>query len=39
MKIAGGEKISNDTLYLLDKDLKQMPDDAKSALDVTAEKP
>ena len=39
MKIAGGEKISSDTLYLLDKDLKEMPDDAKSALDVTAEKP
>jgi len=39
MKIAGGEKISSDTLYLLDKDLKKMPDDAKSALNVTAEKP
>src|ERR1039457_1743357 len=39
MKIAGGEKISSDTLYLLDKDLEKMPDNAKSALEVTADKP
>lgn len=39
MKIAGGDKISSDTLYLLDKDLAKMPDDAKSALEVSANKP
>ncbi len=39
MKIAGGEKISRDALYLLDKELEKMPDDAKSALEVTADKP
>lgn len=39
MKIAGGERISSDALYLLDKDLGKMPDEAKSALEVTADKP
>lgn len=39
MKIAGGEKISSDTLYALDRDLEKKPDEARSALDVTAENP
>ena len=39
MKIAGGEKISSNDLYSLDKDLEKAPDTAVSARDVTAEKP
>ena len=39
MKIAGGEKISSDALYALDRDLEKTPDEARSAQDVTAENP
>jgi len=39
IKIAGGEKISSNALYLLDKDLENTPDEAGSAQDVTADKP
>ena len=39
MKIAGGEKISNDALYSLDRDLENTPDDSRMAQDVTAENP
>src|ERR1700722_3848587 len=39
MKIAGGEKISSDALYSLDRDLEKTPDDARSAQDVTTENP
>ncbi len=37
IKIAGGEKINSDTLYMLDKDLAKTPDDAKLAQDITTE--
>lgn len=39
VKIAGADKMSSDTLYSLDRDLEKMPDDAKSATDVTAQNP
>jgi ferritin len=39
MKIAGGEKISGDALYALDRDLEKTPDEARSAQDVTADNP
>lgn len=39
IKIAGGEKASNDALYVLDRDLKDEPDEAGLAQDATAEKP
>ncbi|GAC1453631.1 MAG: ferritin [Chitinophagaceae bacterium] len=39
MKIAGGEKVSSNALYSLDRDLEKTPDDARSAQDVTAENP
>ncbi len=39
MKIAGGEKVSSNALYSLDRDLEKTPDDARSALDVTAANP
>ena len=39
MKIAGGEKISNDALYSLDRDLEKTPGDSRLAQDVTAENP
>ena len=39
IKIAGGEKADKTALYSLDRDLKETPDGAGSALDVTAEKP
>jgi ferritin len=39
LKIAGGEKISSDTLYSLDRDLEKTPDEARSAQDVTVENP
>ncbi|HEY6063323.1 MAG TPA: ferritin [Chitinophagaceae bacterium] len=39
MKIAGGEKISSNTLYSLDRDLENTPDEARSAQDVTADNP
>jgi ferritin len=39
IKIAGGEKASSSVLYSLDRDLKDTPDDATLAEDVTAENP
>jgi ferritin len=39
IKIAGGEKVSSNDLYSLDRDLEKTPDDARSAQDVTAENP
>ena len=39
IKIAGGAKADKTALYHLDKDLKETPDGAASALEVTAEKP
>lgn len=39
LKIAGGEKVSTEGLYSLDRDLKIAPDGAELAQDVTAEKP
>jgi ferritin len=39
IKIAGGEKADKTALYNLDNELKDTPDSAGSAQDVTAEKP
>jgi ferritin len=39
MKIAGGEKISSNDLYSLDRDLEKTPDEVRSAQDVTADNP
>ncbi|MDR3711298.1 MAG: ferritin [Puia sp.] len=39
IKIAGGSKASGDSLYKIDKDLKDMPDDAELAETKTAAKP
>ena len=39
MKIAGGEKVSSNDLYSLDRDLEKTPDEARSAQDVTADNP
>jgi len=39
IKITGGEKAHINDLYSLDRDLEKTPDDARSAEDVTAEKP
>jgi ferritin len=39
IKIAGGEKINNESLYSLDRDLEKTPDDAVLAQDVTTENP
>jgi ferritin len=39
VKIAGGEKMSSEALYALDKDLEKKPDEAGSAEDVTADNP
>jgi ferritin len=39
IKIAGGYDADKTALYDLDKELKETPDSAGSALDVTAEKP
>lgn len=39
MKIAGGEKISNDALYSFDRDLENISADTRFAQDVTAENP
>jgi ferritin len=39
IKIAGGDKANNIALYSLDRDMKETPDSAGSAQDVTAEKP
>lgn len=38
-KIAGGEKISSNVLYEIDRDFEKTPDEARSAQDVTAENP
>jgi ferritin len=39
VKIAGGERAKDDALYSLDRDLGEMPDEARLAQDVTAENP
>ena len=39
IKVAGGEKVSGDSLYLLDRDLEKTSDDVTSAQDVTADNP
>jgi ferritin len=39
LKIAGGDKATESTLYTLDRDLSNTPDDAKAAQDVTAANP
>jgi ferritin len=39
VKIAGADKMSSDILYSLDRDLENLPDDARSATDVTAQNP
>lgn len=39
IKIAGGEKATNDALYVLDKDLEKTPSEAKLAQDVTTDNP
>jgi ferritin len=39
MKIVGAEKANSNTLYSLDRDLGNTPDEARSAQDVTAENP
>lgn len=39
MKIAGGDKVSNESLYSFDRDMENTPDDVKSAQDVTAVNP
>jgi len=39
MKIAGGEKVSSNALYSLDRDLEKTPDEARSAQDVTTDNP
>ena len=39
IKIAGGEKISSNALYLFDKDMENTADEARAAQDVTADKP
>lgn len=38
-KIAGGEKASGDSLYVIDRDLKSTPDEADLARDKTVEEP
>ena len=39
IKIAGGEKMGSNALYLLDRDLEKTPDEVKAAQDVTADNP
>ncbi|MHB1922676.1 MAG: ferritin [Chitinophagaceae bacterium] len=39
IKIAGGEKISSNSIYSLDKDLEKKPDEATSAQDVSVDHP
>jgi ferritin len=39
IKIAGGEKATNDALYVLDKDLEKTPSDVRLAQDVTTDNP
>lgn len=37
--IAGGENISNTALYVIDKDIEGVPNEVKSSLEVTTDKP
>jgi ferritin len=39
IKVAGGSNVSNDTLYMIDNDLKNMPDDAELARNTTTDNP
>ena len=39
LKIAGGEKISGESLYVLDRDIKSTPDEAELAQEKTVENP
>lgn len=39
IKIAGGERINDDSLYALDRELENTPDDARLAQDVTTDNP
>ena len=39
IKIAGGEKISNEAIYILDKDMEGTPNEIKSALEATTDNP
>jgi len=39
MKIAGGEKLSGNALYSLDRDMEKTPDEERAAQDVTADNP
>ncbi len=39
IKIAGGEKMNGNDLYVFDKDLEKTTDEARSAIDVTAVNP
>lgn len=39
LKIAGGEKMESNALYILDRDLGNTPDEARLAQDVTTENP
>ena len=39
MKLAGGEKISSDALYSMDRDIEKKSGESKLAEDVTAENP
>jgi len=39
LKIAGGDKMTKEQLYSLDRDLEKTPDDARLAQDVTADNP
>ena len=39
IKIAGGEKATDDALYILDKDLEKTPGDARLAQEVTTGNP
>jgi ferritin len=39
IKVAGGEKVSSDALYLLDSDLEETSGEVKSAQEVTADNP
>ncbi|HMG16159.1 MAG TPA: ferritin, partial [Saprospiraceae bacterium] len=39
MKIVGSDHMGNNAMYSLDRDLEKTPDEAKSALEATAEKP
>ena len=39
MKIAGGDKITGEALYSLDRDLENTPDEARSAQEITTDNP